>query len=204
VLVEAALRVLRTGSPEARPAEPSANGVPPDAAGSPSVLDLGTGSGAIAVAIAVEIPAARIVATDVTAAALEVAPRNAAKHGVTGRIEFRQGDLYEVVRADERFDSIVSNPPYCRRRELAGLQPEVREWEPAGALVSGADGMDVTRRIVERAPEFLAPQGWLLIEVGTQADAVRALFEAGAWRDVRCLDDLAGRKRVIAARPRES
>jgi release factor glutamine methyltransferase len=181
ILVEAALGILRAASAK-------------------DVLDLGTGSGAIAVALAVELPAARIVATDVAAAALEVAPRNAAKHAVAERIEFRQGDLFDAVRADERFDLIVSNPPYCRQRELAGLEPEVRQWEPAGALVSGSDGMDVTRRIVARAAEFLAPGGWLLLEVGTQADDVRDLLGTFEWRDPRCFNDLAGRPRVIGAR----
>src|SRR5262249_13567456 len=116
------------------------------------------------------------------------------------RIEFRHGDLYAAVKAGERFDLIVSNPPYCRRAELARLEPEVREWEPGGALVSGSDGMDVTRRIVAGAPEFSAPDGWLLLEVGTQADQVRELLGGARWRDVRSFEDLAGRVRVIGGR----
>jgi release factor glutamine methyltransferase len=198
VLVEAALGVLR-GSPAS-----DAGAAKSDAAesGEPGhrVLDLGTGSGAIAVALAVELPGARIVATDVAAAALEVAPRNALRHRVAERIDFRQGDLFEAVRADERFDVIVSNPPYCRQRELGSLEPEVRQWEPTGALVSGGDGMDVTRRIVERAPQFLHPGGWLLMEVGTQAEAVRDLLGTLQWRDPRAFPDLAGRTRVVGAR----
>ena len=117
------------------------------------------------------------------------------------RIDFRQGDLYAAVREDERFDAVVSNPPYCRRAELAGLEPEVREWEPGGALVSGTDGMDVTRRIVAGAGKFLAPDGWLLVEVGTQAEDVRDLMTKERWRDVRAFDDLAGRVRVVGAQP---
>jgi release factor glutamine methyltransferase len=184
-LVEAALEVLGTLS----------NG------SVPAILDLGTGSGALAIALAVEIPALRVVATDIAAAALEVAPRNALRHEVADRIDFRQGDLFAAVRPGERFDAIVSNPPYCRRAELARLEPEVREWEPGGALVSGTDGMDVTRRIVADAARFLQPDGWLLVEVGTQADEVRALVEKEQWRGVRSFDDLAGRVRVVGAQP---
>ena len=184
-LVEAALEVLGARTSGAAPA----------------LLDLGTGSGALAIALAVEIPALRVVATDIAAAALEVAPRNAARHDVADRIDFRQGDLYAAVREDERFDAVVSNPPYCRRAELAGLEPEVREWEPGCALVSGTDGMDVTRRIVAGAGKFLAPDGWLLVEVGTQAEDVRDLMTKERWRDVRAFDDLAGRVRVVGAQP---
>jgi release factor glutamine methyltransferase len=143
----------------------------------------------------------RIVATDLAAAALEVAPRNAARHGAAERIEFRQGDLYAALGGDERFDMIVSNPPYCGRSEMRALAPEVREWEPAGALVSGADGMDATRRIVAGAAAFLAADGWLLLEVGTQAQRVRDELEGGGWRELRTFEDLAGRVRVVGARP---
>ena len=165
------------------------------------VLDVGTGSGAIAVALAVEFPQTRVVATDLTAAALEVAPRNAVRHGVADRIEFRQGDLFDALVPGEVFDVMVSNPPYCRASELREMDPEVREWEPVGALVSGPDGMDVTERLVARAPEFLREDGFLLIEVGTQAAAARDLLARNDWQEIRLLADLAGRSRVLVARP---
>jgi release factor glutamine methyltransferase len=164
------------------------------------VLDIGTGSGAIAVALAVELPGLALVAIDESAASLEVAPRNAAKHGVHERIEFRCGDLYEALDASDVFDVIVSNPPYCKESEVAGMEPEVRDWEPKGALVGGADGMDPTARIIEGAPRHLTRDGWLILEVGTQAGDVRATLARGGWRDVRTLRDLAGRERVLAAR----
>jgi release factor glutamine methyltransferase len=165
------------------------------------VLDVGTGSGAIAIAVAVELPHARVVATDLTAAALEVAPRNAARHGVADRIDFRQGDLYDALVPGEVFDVVISNPPYCGSGELAGMDPEVRDWEPLPALVSGPDGMQVTERLVARAPEFLRRDGFLLLEVGTQAEGAHALLARRGWCEVRMVADLAGRARVLVARP---
>jgi release factor glutamine methyltransferase len=164
------------------------------------VLDIGTGSGAVAVALAVELPGLSIVATDESAATLEVAPRNAARHGVTERIDFRCGDLFDALDNDELFDVIVSNPPYVKDHEISLMDPEVKDWEPRGALFSGADGMRETARIIDGAPRHLKPDGWLLLEVGTQADDVRARLAGGGWRDVRSVSDLAGRDRVVAAR----
>jgi release factor glutamine methyltransferase len=164
------------------------------------VLDIGTGSGAVAVALAVELPGLALVATDESAASLEVAPRNAARHGVEERIEFRRGDVYDALDPTDVFDVIVSNPPYCKESELVGMEPEVRDWEPKGALVGGSDGMHPTARIIDGAPRHLKKDGWLLLEVGTQADNVRAHLARSGWRDIRTLHDLAGRDRVIVAR----
>ena len=186
-LVEAALRAIRAMAP-------ARNG------GGLRVLDLGTGSGAIAVALASEIAELTIVATDVSEAALEVAPKNASSHGVADRIEFRQGDLFGALRDDERFDAVVSNPPYCKSAEVAAMEPELREWEPAGALVSGRDGMDASARIIDGAAGFLVPDGQLLLEVGTQAELVGQRLASAGWRDVHSEKDLAGRMRVVAAR----
>jgi release factor glutamine methyltransferase len=185
---DAARAVEATGEPEA------------PAAATRRVLDIGTGSGAIAVAIAVELPMVTVVASDDSAASLEVAPKNAERHGVADRIEFRCGDLFAAVEPNEVFDVIVSNPPYCKDDELATMEPEVREWEPRGALFGGPDGMRETARIIEGAAQHLAADGWLILEVGTQAQTVRdALVHAG-WREVRSVLDLAGRERVVAAR----
>lgn len=164
------------------------------------VLDIGTGSGAIAVALAVELPGLSIVATDESAATLEVAPRNAARHGVAERIEFRCGDLFAALASDEVFDVIVSNPPYVKDEELTDMAPEVKDWEPRGALFSGADGMRETARIIGGAARHLSAEGWLILEVGTQAEDVRARLLRDGWRDVRSVPDLAGRDRVLAAR----
>ena len=165
------------------------------------VLDIGTGSGAVAVALAVEGENLRLVATDQSHASLELAPRNAERHSVDARIEFRQGDLFAAVSSDEKFDLIVSNPPYVKSGEVEAMEPEVKSWEPTTALVSGDDGMDTTKRLIDGAAGHLTGEGWLLIEVGTQSDEVRSHFEAGGWRDVTTLKDLAARDRVVAARP---
>jgi len=161
------------------------------------VADVGTGSGAVAVAIAKEVPNARVVATDKSQAALEVAPRNAVRHGVADRIEFVSGDLCAPLRGREPFDLIVSNPPYVKADEVAALDPEIRDWEPRLALVSGADGMDATRALVESALQVLAPGGSLWVEVGSQAGAVRECFVSNGYADVRVHRDLAGSDRVV-------
>lgn len=165
------------------------------------VLDIGTGSGAVAVALAVEGANLRVVATDHSHASLEVAPRNAERHGVEARIEFRHGDLFAAVSADEKFDLIVSNPPYVKASEVDAMEPEVKSWEPTTALVSGDDGMTTTRRMIDGAAAHLSADGWLLIEVGTQSSDVRKHFEASGWRNVTTMKDLASRDRVVAARP---
>ena len=164
------------------------------------LLDIGTGSGAIAVALAVELPGLSIVATDESAATLEVAPRNAVRHGVAERIDFRCGDLFSALERDELFDVIVSNPPYVKDHEISAMEPEVKDWEPRGALFSGADGMRESARIIDGAARHLTPEGWLILEVGTQVDEVRARLARGGWRDVRSFPDLAGRDRVVVAR----
>lgn len=165
-----------------------------------TVADIGTGSGAIAVAIAREIPTARVIASDRSGAALEIAPGNAARHGVESRIEFRSGDGCAALVGAGPFDVIASNPPYIRSAEMAALQPEVREWEPKWALESGVDGMDVTAPLVEDAFEFLAPGGWLVVEVGTQAALVRECFAKRGYAGVAVRRDLAGLDRVVVGR----
>jgi release factor glutamine methyltransferase len=164
------------------------------------VADIGTGSGAIAIAIAKEIEKADVIATDLSQAALEVAPVNAERHGVAARIQFRAGNLCEPLAGDGPFDVIVSNPPYLRRREMADIAPEVREWEPRRALDSGRDGMDATAPLVDAAYGLLAPGASLWVEVGTQADSVRDAFVARGYDAVRTRLDLAGIIRAVGGR----
>ena len=162
--------------------------LPPDAPR--RVLDLGTGSGAIALAIAHARPRARVTATDASADALAVARANAGRLGLA--LELRHGDWLAPL-ADERFDLIVSNPPYIAEGDahLPALA-----HEPRGALVSGADGLDDLRRIVATAPAHLAPGGWLLLEHGwDQAAAVRALLADAGFAQVQSRRDLAGIER---------
>ncbi|HSQ55202.1 MAG TPA: peptide chain release factor N(5)-glutamine methyltransferase, partial [Gemmata sp.] len=144
----------------------------------PTVLDLGTGSGCIAVTIAHEKKDARVTATDVSPDALEVAKRNAARHGVADRITFLQGDLFAPLAAGAAFDLVVSNPPYIAHNEFADLQPDVRDHEPRAALDGGPDGLSFYRRIAAGAAQFLKADGRLLLEIGsTQQEDVRAILD---------------------------
>jgi release factor glutamine methyltransferase len=165
------------------------------------IADLGTGSGAIALALARERPRARVIATDASAAALEVARRNAARLGVAN-VTFAQGDWYAAL-AGASFDLIVSNPPYIASGDAHLDVGDVRR-EPRAALVSGSDGLDAIRRIVAEAPVHLDAGGWLLIEHGwDQAPRVRALFESGGYADVSSIRDGAGHERVTFGRKRD-
>jgi release factor glutamine methyltransferase len=158
------------------------------------VADVGTGSGCIAVALAVERPALRLVASDVSAAALAVARANARRHGAGGRIAFVQTDLVPT----NDVDLVVSNPPYLARRDGASLPPEVRDYEPHVALFGGEDGLDVYRRLVADARGSIASGGSLIVEVGyDQADAVATLAAAAGWRRAEVRRDLQGIERVL-------
>jgi release factor glutamine methyltransferase len=159
-----------------------------------SVADLGTGSGAIALAIARERPHAQVVATDASAEALAVAQRNAQRHAI-GNVTFAYGDWLAPL-AGQRFDLIVSNPPYIESADAHLGQGDLR-FEPTGALASGVDGLDDIRRIIGAAGEHLEPRGWLLFEHGwNQGAAARALLEAAGYAGVFSARDLEQRERV--------
>ena len=156
-----------------------------------SMLDLGTGSGAIGIAVKFNSPGTRVVAVDSDLSALITARRNAAKLNLD--IDFRHGRWFEPV-ADERFELVISNPPY-----IANGDPhlEALRFEPRGALVSGADGLDAIRDIAKAAPPHLAPGGWLLLEHGQgQEQAVRGLIAEAGLESVATWPDLAGIARV--------
>ncbi|HEX5724433.1 MAG TPA: peptide chain release factor N(5)-glutamine methyltransferase [Longimicrobiaceae bacterium] len=163
-------------------------------------LDVGTGSGAIALSLACEGPFARVVATDLSPEALEVARANRARAAPPAEVDFRLGDAYAPV-AGERFHVVVSNPPYVGEEERPALDAEVRDWEPALALFAGPGGLDVIRRLVEGAPGALHPGGLLALEVGAgQAEEVAGLVRAaGRFRAPRVRRDLAGRDRIVLA-----
>jgi release factor glutamine methyltransferase len=163
-----------------------------------TVLDVGTGSGAVALALARERPKARVTATDLSPEALEVARENAGRLGLADRIRFRAGDLLAQV-AGERFDLVVSNPPYLTAAEAAAA-PELAH-EPREALVAGPGGLEVLLRLVAEAPGSLAPGGWLALETAPgQAETVRAACAARGLAEAAVVRDLAGRPRVVAAR----
>jgi release factor glutamine methyltransferase len=165
------------------------------------IADIGTGSGCIAVALAKELPAAKIWATDISAAALEVARRNALRHGVEDRISFVESDLFDAMKEPATFDVIVSNPPYVARRDADSLQREVREYEPAIALFAGDEGLSVYSPLIAQAAKRLAPGGLLVLELGAgQFEAVGEMLQAArGWTRVSANEDLAGIIRVISA-----
>ena len=171
-----------------------------DAASRVRVADVCTGSGCVAVAIAHDCPAAAITAADVSAAALDVARRNAKRHNVADRLEFVRTDLLDGI--DGTFDIIVANPPYVPERDRPTLQPEVIEHEPALALFAGDDGLDVIRRLLPQAAARLQPNGTLLFEFGFgQADAVARLISTTAdLKIVELRPDLQGIPRAAIAR----
>ncbi len=165
------------------------------------VLELGTGSGAISIALASERPGWRLLATDRSSQALEIARHNAARHRL-GHITFLEGSWYEPLRGDRRFDLIISNPPYVRANDPHLAKGDVR-FEPAQALVSGESGLDDIRDIAAGAVSFLHHGGWLMVEHGyDQASDVRAIFDAAGLAQVHSETDLAGHERVTLGRSR--
>lgn len=172
---------------------------------SPVILDLCTGSGCIAVSIAKEIPDARIFAVDRSEKALEVARRNAQRHGVADRIRFLEGDLFDPLEEMDlhgRADIITANPPYVRSGDLPHLQPEVRDYEPRIALVAGPEGTEIAGRIIVSAPAFLKKGGTLVMEMGMgQSDAlVRMVERARDYASPVLLKDLAEIDRAMVAK----
>jgi release factor glutamine methyltransferase len=197
VLVEKALEVLPNGEMD--------------------ILDLGCGSGCIALSIARERTGARVTAVDCERTAVELSLRNAERTGLAERTTVLEGDLFEPLDGAARsFDAIISNPPYVPDGAAESMMPEVRDYEPTRALFAGPDGLDVIKRIVAGAPEYLTVGGWLLLEVDeSHADKVVELLEPSGdsatprmepardgarWSDIEVCDDLAGRPRVVKAR----
>ncbi len=186
-LVEEAIRLLRTMQPGQELL----------------VCDLCTGCGCIAISIAKEVPSARLIATDISPQALHIAFKNAELNRVEDRIRFIEGDLFTPLSGyKEAFCLITSNPPYVRRDELNGLQPEVRLYEPHIALDGGSEGLSFISTIVEQAPYYLKQGGHLILEIGHgQKEKVLEMFErSDEFTDVRVRKDYSGTDRVITAR----
>lgn len=170
------------------------------AVGAARVLDIGTGSGCLAITLALERTDARVIATDVSEAALEVARLNARRWRVAERVDFRHGPF--DVDLEERCDLIVSNPPYVAEADREALPPDVAAFEPAVALFGGTDGLAVIRPLLGVAARRLTSGGLLIMEIGAgQADAVRALADdLSGWQVLRIRTDLQGHPRVVVAR----
>lgn len=160
-----------------------------------TVLDIGTGSGCIAISLFHRLPQAAITAVDLSPDALSIARRNAERNNA--QIEFLLGSFFQPV-SERRFDLIVSNPPYITSADLAGLQPEVRDFEPRLALDGGPDGLDAYRVLATEAPRHLEPNGWLLLEIGAgqDKDVARLLADAG-FDAIVTVPDSAGILRVV-------
>ena len=173
-----------------------------DSLQSPLIVDVGTGSGCIAVAIAVNVPRARVIATDASIAALEVARINAERHSVGDRIQFIQGDLLEPLgthHLENSVDLLASNPPYVNEARDV-IQREVRDWEPREALFGGVDGLEFYRRLLVDSPPYVKLGGSVVFEIGfSQLDAVREMIDGSVWKLVDVTRDLQGIPRTITA-----
>lgn len=160
------------------------------------IADVGTGSGAIAIALAHKLPQANLTALDCSQPAVAVAKQNAERHNLTDRIQFIESDLLAAV-PNEKFDAIVSNPPYVPEAEI--LEEQVRNFEPKVALYAGPSGLDIYQRLIPQAWNALKSQGWLLMEIGHgQQEALAALLNQ--WSEVEFINDLQGIPRVAVAR----
>ena len=176
--------------------------------GAQFICEVGTGSGCVVVSLLHELgesSGAHAMALDVSPAALEVAKRNAARHAISERIEFIVSDCFRALQPNDParslFDLIVSNPPYLADSDFAGLQREVRDFEPLTALAAGPDGLDIIRRLLVESVEFLKTGGHLLFEIGyNQSPAVRQLIDPKNWKLLDIFEDLQCIPRTVALR----
>jgi len=165
-----------------------------------TVLDVGVGSGNIAVSLAHYVPEFAMVGLDVSAGALEVASRNAARHGVTGRVDLLRADIAAggLPFRDHSFDAVISNPPYIPAADIPGLDPEVRQFEPGLATTDGGDGLTFFRVLASWAGRLLGPGGVLMVETGyNQARVVESIFREGGMEEIRTIADLSGIERIV-------
>lgn len=168
------------------------------------IVDIGTGSGCIAISLAVHLPQARFIATDISAAALEVARANAGRHRVADRIKFLEGDELEPLAQlglEGAVDVLVSNPPYVEEATSQFVQREVREWEPHAALFGGADGLDFYRRLLPDAACYLKTGAFVVLEIGySQLDSISAMIAGSVLELVDARPDLQGIPRTMCIR----
>jgi release factor glutamine methyltransferase len=165
---------------------------------SPRIVDLGTGSGAIAIAILSALPKAKATATDISEDALATAKKNAERHGVLSRMDFKLGQWWQAVPHTELFDLIVSNPPYIASGQIETLMPEVRLFDPKAALDGGWDGLECYRAIASQAARRLNPDGLVLLEIGSnQAETVSRIFSRAGFARIEVQKDLGGLDRLV-------
>jgi release factor glutamine methyltransferase len=167
------------------------------------ILDLACGTGCIGIALAMNLPQASITAVDISEDAISLAKENAMMHNLIMRFRFSAGDMFSAIRSHGIvYDAVVCNPPYIRESEWETLQSQIRDFEPKRALLSGEDGLDFIRLMLEEVSEFLVPGGYLIFEIGQgQADGVRRLItETGTLRFIETVQDYAAIERVAVAR----
>jgi len=175
--------------------------------GNDIIVDIGTGCGNIAISLAMELSSTRILATDISRKALRLARMNASSQKVSN-VTFAAGSLYtplEKLHLEEKCDFIISNPPYVSEVEWETLNDEIRDHEPKSALVAGKTGLEVIKPLIQGAPVYLKPGGFLLVEIGyNQRDEVQSILNSfPVWQDVKFHKDLAGTDRVASARARK-
>lgn len=164
-----------------------------------SFCEIGVGSGCISVSILHNVETARAIGLDVSDKALQIAGRNAEKHEVSARLELKNSDVFAVL-TEEKFDLIVSNPPYISIEDFLELQTEVKNFEPRNALTDEQNGLSIIEKIISQSPNFLEPKGFLLLEIGFgQAEKVREMFSTEIWRTVEILADLQSIPRTVKA-----
>lgn len=163
----------------------------------PVFCEVGVGSGCIAISILHHVQSATAVGLDISEAAVAIASRNAANHEVQERLSLFRSDIFSGVKR-QRFDLIVSNPPYIPLEEIAGLQPEVKDFEPRNALTDGGTGLTVIEKIIMESPRFLKSGSPLVIEIGIgQAGAIRTMFDSDHWRSVEIFPDFQSIPRMV-------
>jgi release factor glutamine methyltransferase len=170
----------------------------------PVIVDIGTGSGCIAVALASRLPGARLIATDISPAALRIARLNAERHGAADRIEFLEGDMFQALRGaglEGAVDVIAANPPYVPSADPHTVERQVRDYEPAVALFGGEDGLAFYSRLLDGAPDYLRPGGYIVCEIGfSQLDAVQSLIRPNGFDLADITSDLQGIPRTLTIR----
>ncbi len=165
--------------------------------------EVGIGSGCISVAILHNVKTAHAVGLDISENALQVADKNAKRHKVSDRLQLKISDVFEVLK-NEKFDLVVSNPPYIPRRDFKILQAEVREFEPTIALTDGKNGLSIIEKIIKDAPRFLKPYAFLLMEIGfNQAAEVKEMFSPKVWQAIEILPDLQNLPRMVKTQKRQ-
>ena len=162
--------------------------------------EVGIGSGCISVSILSELKNTQAIGLDISEKALRVAENNAERHDVLDRLNILESDIFEVLDCAEKFDLIVSNPPYIPSKDIKTLQIEVRDFDPHIALTDGKDGLSIIKRIIDESPKHLKAKGFLLVEIGfDQSEKVKEMFSREIWKKVEFLRDLQGIQRVVRA-----